>query len=197
MGLRPIEDEPTHRLVLGSTPRKHTKPIHYPFKIAASITDDMGIVRSPPFLLLAILSVALGPGCAPREENRQDEAAQVFAAFQDALFRQDSDGLRALLCRDARAVVPTLCAIDLADKEPLVVQGVSKTSYEYRVHVVDPNQGDRESFYVLAVEDGDMRVDLLTTTAYNHETVAGAAGDRKFIPQRLTPEQLAQIKARK
>ena len=155
----------------------------------------MGVVQALTPILL--LTISLVQSCGPREENRRDEAAQVFAAFQDALFRQDPDGLRALLCRDARAVVPTLCSVDLAAVKPLVVQGVSKESYEYRVHVVDPNEDDRESFYVLAVEDGAMRVDLLTTTAYNHKSVAADAGTRRLVPQRLTPEQLAQIKARK
>jgi hypothetical protein len=45
------------------------------------------------------------------------------------------------------------------------------------------------------VEGGQLRVDLLGTTGYNHEMVRRPGAMPSFIPQKLTAEQITQIQA--
>ncbi len=139
--------------------------------------------------LMMLLSVLVG--CSS-EVSAETLAASTFAEFQDALFRHDRAKLRPLLCLDSRPVVQTLLDTDLDNLERLVVTDVIRHGYEYRVHVEDPNRGDHSSFYVLTIEDGQMRVDLIATTRYQSIVVHRKLSRPTFVPQPLTRAQVEE-----
>jgi hypothetical protein len=140
------------------------------------------------------MALALAGGCS-ETVTAELQAEQTFAAFQDALFDADARALRQLVCQDARPAVPALCDQDLTGKQRLQIKGVTRRDYEYLVHVRDPNQGDRASHYVLTVERGVMRVDLLATHR-DHTQVSRTFLDRpRFVPHRTAPEQVRDAQA--
>ena len=149
----------------------------------------------PRFLPLLIAAAILS-GCGSGV-SVEDLATARFAEFQTALFARDRATLKRIVCRDARAVVPDLCRAPLDGRLPLVVTGVSRNRHEYRVHVTDPNQkgAAKDSFYVLAKEDGQLRVDLLTTLSYHRPTTGPRVAQPSFAPGKLTPEQVRQARA--
>lgn len=147
------------------------------------------------FWLVALLSTLVG--CSS-DASAETLAKSTFADFQDALFRHDRAKLRPLLCLDSRPVVQTLLDTDLRDRKRLVVTDVTRHGYEYRVHVEDPNRSDRSSFYVLTIEDGHMRVDLMATTQYQSTVVHRKLSQPTFVPQPLTRAQVEEAeKARR
>ena len=146
----------------------------------------------PLGVLLAALAAVASSGCsqAKAEPTAEQIAEATFLKFQNALFAKDRRSLRPLLCSDSRQVVDALLQADLANKVPLEVTGVTRSGFEFRVHVVDGNDGGRKSFYLLAIEDGAMRVDMLGTARHNSTTTIRRLDQPTFVPTRMTPEQL-------
>ncbi len=141
---------------------------------------------------LAILALVL-QACSPAaaEEHR---AVQVFRAFQAALFRGEVASIRPLLTRKSRQFARAIANQRLEGRQPLEVLGTSKVRHQLRVHVKDPNDGGRESFFVLVREDGRIRVDLLATTTYNKEE-RRRPGPREIVRQRrLSQREIARIR---
>lgn len=143
--------------------------------------------------LLIAFSLA---GCARglTGDSQEELARQRFGEFQSALFRSDPVALRGLLCSDARPAIEAMCNQPRASQRPLEVTGVTKRNYEFLVHVRDPNRGGRESDFVLTVENGEMRIDLRATARANSEEKRTFLGEERFVPQKLTEEQVERAR---
>ncbi len=160
------------------------------------------MVRNPlhPVLTLAVLTLwALMPqGCGRSAAAAEEQQAeQVFRTFQGALFRSETATIRKLLTRKSRRFAQTLARQDLAGRQPLRILGTSRVRHQLRVHVRDPNDGGRESLFVLVREGGSIRVDLLETTAYNKEE-RRRPGPREIVRRRqkpLTQREIEKIHA--
>jgi hypothetical protein len=145
---------------------------------------------------LALTITLISQGCShSAAAAEQQEAVQVFKTFQGALFRSETATIRRLLTRQSRRFAHTLARQQLTGRQPLQVLGTSQVRNQLRVHVRDPNDGDRESFFVLVKEDGSIRVDLVATTAYN-KVERRRPGPREVVRQkRLTPREIEKIRA--
>lgn len=146
-----------------------------------------------------MLVLAVSPACS-RDVSAETVAERTFLDFQDAVYRRDAKALRKLVCYNARQSVADLCRTDLSGRRPLEVTKVTRNSYEFRVHVKDPNataprDPAEDSFYVLTMEDGHMRVDLLETTRYHSQTTKTKLSQPTFVPQKLSPAKVREIEA--
>ena len=90
---------------------------------------------------------------AAARASDEAEAVRVFRTFQGALFRSETATIRRLLTRKSRRFAYTMARQDLTGRKPLQMLGTTKVRQQLRVHVRDPNCGDRESFFVLVRED--------------------------------------------
>lgn len=148
--------------------------------------------RATPWLAALLATV----GCTAGGSGEQ-QARAAFTAFQEALFRRDTNALRALTCREAHPVLATLCAKDRRDQPKVDVVGVERRGYEYLVQVRDPAQPEAEHHYVLTVEDGAMRVDLGATIRANSTTKRSFLDRPTFQPQQLSEQQVRDAQAQR
>jgi hypothetical protein len=123
-------------------------------------------------------------------------ARAVFDSYQDALFAGDRDALRRVLSSESREVVDQIPCERARGKQRLRVVDAVFRSPEVILTVVDPNQGDRETRFVVVKERGELRLDLLASVAYSSEDVARPAGTPEFEPRELTEQELARIRSR-
>ncbi len=160
------------------------------------------MVRNPiaPVLILLVLPLwALIPqGCARSAAAAEEQQAeQVFRTFQGALFSSETATIRRLLTRKSRRFAHTLARQDLTGRQPLHILGTSRVRHQLRIHVKDPNDSGRESWFVLVREGGSIRVDLLATAAYNKEE-RWLPGPREVVRRRqkpLTQREIEKIRA--
>ncbi len=145
-------------------------------------------MRAPLPAVLALLPLL---GCADHHAFEQSQL--VFARYQDALFAGDRAGLRAVLSRESRQLIPHLPMHRTTGKQRLVVVAHERRDPEILLTVRDPNSGDAERTFVLVREDGQLRVDLVATTAFNHERRFNPNGSVRIDPRRMTPDELARI----
>jgi len=143
--------------------------------------------------LLALLLCATG--CSEACAGEQAEAARVLAAFQDALFRGDRGELRRLCTEESRAVVGDLPLDAVAGRQPLKILGVRGERGEFLVDVEDPNEGNRRSCFVVVKEWGQLRVDLVATTRFNHVEHVVGDGAPVLEPRSLDPGEIERIRA--
>jgi hypothetical protein len=142
-------------------------------------------------LAMAVWILASACGGDPDEAR----AAEVFAEFQDALQRGDASACRELLTRESRVAVDQMPWERVRGKRPLLVEGVERTSCDFRVHVTDPNDGDRPAEFVVVREYGKLVVDLVATAGMHTEFVEAAAGsEHEFEPRELTPADMDRIR---
>ena len=143
------------------------------------------MVRTVPLALvtLALIAQSCSRSAAAAE---QQQAVEVFEAFQGALFGGETATIRRLLTRESRPFAAAIQRQPLVGRQPLKVLGTSKVRHQLRVHVRDPNDSGRESFFVLVREDGRIRVDMVATTAYNKEEHR-RPGPREIVRRRQKP----------
>ena len=151
----------------------------------------MGVTRTK--LWLTPVALWLLGSC---ESDRSGEALAKtrFEEFQTALLARDAASLRDLVCADARPAIRALCLEDRSETTALQVTGVTRRQYDYLVHVSEPRAGGQASHFVLTVEDGVMRVDLRATYRDHSVEKRRFLAEERFIPQRLTPEQIEQAR---
>jgi hypothetical protein len=88
-----------------------------------------------------------------------------------------------------------MCQQDRSKQMALQVTGVTKRQYEYLVHVTDPNLNNQASHFVLTIEEGAMRVDLRATYWDHSVENRRFLAEERFVPQRLSPDQIERAKA--
>ena len=158
---------------------------------------------SPPSLSRSLLYLTAGAigifaiTDSDRDKPIVEAARQAFDAYQDALFSGDRRGLRRVLAASSREVVPHIPFERAQGQQRLTVVGAETRLPQVLLSVEDPNQGGRKSTYVLVKEDGELRLDLLATTAYNHEERPAAHPGPRFTPGELDPDQIAEIRSRR
>ena len=124
-----------------------------------------------------------------------DAARRTFHSYQEALVQADTRKLRRVLARESRVLVPHIPFERARDAKPLVILGAEQQPPRVLLAVSDPNDGDRETTFVLVKEDGDLRVDLVATTAFNHKKVAAANPGQQLSPRSLSVDELARIRS--
>ena len=153
--------------------------------------------RSPNVAACAALPCVLLAlhGCRPA--TLEDDAVAAFATFQDALFAGDRARLRTALASESRQVVDSLPLGDrLSAKARLEVLSVRSQPPVLHVEVVDPNENGRHSTYVLVREEGELRVDLVATSALQRTPGTGKSRPSwRFEPGRLSPDQIRTAEA--
>lgn len=143
-------------------------------------------------VVLALLFQGCSQSAAAAE---QQQAREVLGSFQDALFQGKPATVRRLLTLQSRQFAPAICRRPVAGRQPLEIVGTSKVRHQLRVHVRDPNDDNRESFFVLVKEDGRVRVDMVATTAYN-KAEHRRPGPREVVRQKqLTRREIEKIRA--
>ena len=80
-------------------------------------------------------------------------------------------------------------------KKRLTVVSAEPQPPQILLAVEDPNDHGRRSTFVLVKEDGDLRLDLVATAAYNYEQVPAASPGPTFVPQALSPDEIARIRS--
>jgi len=152
------------------------------------------MARTVPLALVALALIFQGCSQSAAAAEQQ-QAVKVFETFQDALFQGRPTTIRRLLTLESRQFAAAICRRQIAGRRPLEIVGTSKVRHQLRVHVRDPNDSGRESFFVLVKEDGSVRVDMVATTAYNKEEHR-RPGPREIVRQkRLTRREIEKIRA--
>ena len=146
-------------------------------------------MRLPP--ALALVFALTMTSCSENAEVR--EALEVFDRFQTAMFQGDRGALRDLVTRESRQVVPYLPLAAVAGKERLQVRRATRSGYRVQVEVSDPNEGDAPGWFVVCKEGGKWVLDLVETTAFNHELLQGA--EPGLEPRRLSPDEIERIRS--
>ena len=128
--------------------------------------------------------------CQPAGPTAVEAAAAGFRSFQDALFARDATRLRSLVCADAREAIPGLLQADLTTRQPLTISHVTRQDYEFRIHVRDPNRPatGEDAFYIVTKEDGQMRVDLISTARYQSRTTHRKLARPTLVPNGMGPQ---------
>jgi hypothetical protein len=140
--------------------------------------------------LLALLLAA----CDGTDRARADAAVAVFGGFQDALLHGDRDRCRTLLTAESTPALDQIPWERVRAQQPLQVLGARPEPGEVRVRVRDPNEGDRESDYVVVRENGRHVVDLVATAALHTRVVDIRPGSPDVEPRRLTPRDVDRIR---
>jgi hypothetical protein len=143
------------------------------------------------FALALVASALLGAAAACGGDAAEAAARAAFARYQDALFAGDRPALRAVLSVESRPVVPHLPLERAGGQQRLEVLRAERHDPELHLVVRDPNAGGAERTFVLVREDGEMRVDLVATTAFNHERRPNPGGGYALETRPLTPAELA------
>jgi len=128
-------------------------------------------------------AVALAPACIADTEVQA--AAAAFQSFQNALQQGDRERCRALLTQDSVAAVEQFPWESLRQRQQLAVVEATRAHGGFHLRVRDPNEGGRESTFVVAREFGSYRVDLLATIGLQRAPTA-ARGPAEYAPRALT-----------
>jgi len=144
--------------------------------------------------LAAGLLLSTTTGCEDR--SAAEKATAVFYRYQDALFAGDRKALRRLLSVESREIVAQLPLQRVRDKQRLEVIDTVVQRPEVLITVRDPNRNGAESHYVVVKERGELVLDLLATTAYNHIERATPGGIPTFSPNSLPADEIARIRSR-
>jgi hypothetical protein len=140
------------------------------------------------------LGIAAAAG-ARRDDSIIEAARRAFDGYQDALFAADRQRLREALSAKSRELVPEIPFERVREKARLRVVDAVARPPQVLVAVEDPNQGGKECTFVLVREDGELRVDLVATTAYNHEERPAEQPGPRIAPRELSPDELARIRS--
>lgn len=149
-----------------------------------------------PGILLPIVLVcsALLQSCGGGSDAPQARA--TFEEFQACLRAGDRPRVRSLLTQASREVVPHLPWATLASSKPLTVVSVRPDGASHLIHVRDPNEGNRESTYVVSREDGHHRIDLIRTAGFNHRNVALEGPAMRYTQKELEQHEIDEAVAR-
>lgn len=148
-------------------------------KLRPDPADVIGTMTKAGLLLLALLCA-----CSTSRDVDTGPASAVFARFQSALFAGDRAALRRVVTAASRVTVADLPLQNVVGKQPLVVSGIEPRDSGFVVRVTDPNDGHRQSRFVIVREDGELLIDLVES------------GERQRVPTRgprfhWRPEQTA------
>ena len=147
-------------------------------------------MRTPSWLLVAVATFA----AACQGDDSKARAADAFANFQAALLRGDAAACRGLLTQESLPAVAELQWQEVQRRRPLVVLEVVATSWDFRVRVADPNDGNRESEIVVVREYGRFVVDLVATAGMHTQIVEATGSRQEFEQQELTPRDLDRLR---
>lgn len=145
-------------------------------------------------VVLTTLALLASAGCSDRGDEARALAA--FESFQHSLFQGDRATTRELLTRGSRPLVDYLPWHTFRDLEPLVALGVEHTNDWYEIRVRDPNEGDRETKYVVVEQDSNFRVDLMETTVFNHRERALPGPATRLVRRQLNAQEFEEFAAR-
>jgi hypothetical protein len=151
--------------------------------------SDMNAATCLAIGILLTVTAACDGGAAAAEK----EAVRTFEQFQQALVTGDQGACAHLLTRESQPAVAQMPWERLRHEKPLRILGTTREGFEYWIRVADPNQGDRESCYVVVREYGKLVVDLLATAAHN-VTFVPHQGPPDFQPTTLTPAELERVR---
>lgn len=143
---------------------------------------------------LAAFALLLFPACAGDAEPAA--AAAAFTSFQAALQRGDRAACRDLLTEASAAALEGLPWARVQTQQPLTVLGAERGPGDFRVRIADPNQGDRQSHFVVVREYGRLVVDLIATAGLHTEVVEAAGSTDVMVPRELTPADYERIRQR-
>jgi len=147
-------------------------------------------MRTPSWLLVVVATFA----AACHGDDSKSQAASTFTAFQAALLRGDAAACRDLLTRESLPAVAELQWQEVQRRKPLVVLEVVPTSWDFRVHVADPNDGNRESEIVVVREYGRFVVDLVATAGMHTRIVEATGSRQEFEQGELTPADVDRMR---
>ena len=151
-----------------------------------------------PLLFLTVGAIGLfAVTNQSRDEPILEAARQAFDVYQDALFAGDRHQLRQVLSARSREVVPHIPFERAQSQQRLTVVGAEARLPQILLSVEDPNQGGRKCTFVMVREDGELRLDLVATTAFNHEEQPAANPGPQFTPGQLDPAEIARIRSRR
>ncbi len=137
------------------------------------------------------ISTLLG-ACA--SDGSADEARMAFGAFESALRRGDAATCRTLVTEESRPAIDGLPWTSVTGKQPLVVKGTEGAGAEFRIHVVDPNDGGAPGEFVVVREYGRFVVDLVATAGLTAQFVEAAGKPDDFVPRELSPADHDRIR---
>jgi hypothetical protein len=141
-----------------------------------------------PWLALLLLGACADadPGAAA--------AAQAFAAFQQALHRQDENACRQLLTVESAAVLADMPWHKVREQQPLEVLGAEGSGSRFYVDIADPNTDGRRSQFVVVREFGRLVVDLVASAGLHTEVVEASANPDDYEARELTPADFDRIR---
>jgi hypothetical protein len=141
---------------------------------------------------IGVFALADGGGPDPVLEA----ARRAFGVYQNALFAGDRGRLREVLATGSRQVLPHIPFERARTQQRLTVVGAVTQPPQVLLTVEDPNQDGRRSTFVMVKEDGELRLDLVATTAYNHEERPAENPGPQIVPRELDPHEIARIRSR-
>ena len=119
---------------------------------------------------------------------------RVVEEFQIALRAGDRSRCRELITEESAAALPSIPWHAVQAKQPLRVIGAEHGDSGYRVQVADPNEGQRQSEFVVVREYGRIVVDLVATAGLTAEFVERPVENGGFEPRELTPADYDRIR---
>ena len=164
-----------------------------PFRLPV-VRRDSPVTGAVGISAAALLLFSVSTGCADR--STEIAARDVLARYQTALFEADRPALRRLLSSESRDLIERIPLERVEDKQPLEFLEARSNPPEVLVTVADPNDGGAEKKYVLVKEQGELRVDLLATTAYHSYDRPTVNNSPRFTSRDLPQEELARIRSR-
>jgi hypothetical protein len=153
-------------------------------------TRDHGCTR---LLVPASLAMVLA-ACGDPDRARAEAARCAFADFQAALQSGDRDRCRRLLTAESAPVLDEIPWARVRAQQPLQIVGARPEPGEVRVRIRDPNEGDRESDFVVVRENGRHVVDLVATAGLHTTIVGTAPAAADLEPRKLTPADFDRIR---
>lgn len=121
-------------------------------------------------------------------------AATAFAAFQQALHRQDESACRQLLTMESAAALAEMPWQRVREQQPLEVLGAEGSGNRFYVDIADPNTGGKRSQFVVVREYGRLVVDLVASAGLHSEVLEASADRDEYEARELTPADFDRIR---
>jgi hypothetical protein len=98
-----------------------------------------------------------------------------------------------LLTQDSAAALADMPWQRVSEQQPLHVLSAQAEGQGWHVQITDPNQGGKQSAFVVVREHGHLVVDLVATAGLCAEPVEATATREQFEPRELSPADLDRI----
>jgi len=132
-----------------------------------------------------VLALLLPLGCS--DDSGAANAMRVVDEFQTALRAGDRSRCRALITEESATALPSIPWHEVRTRQPLRVLGAEPRNSGYLVQVADPNEGQRQSEFVVVREYGRVVVDLVASAGLTAEFTERPVENGAFEPRELTP----------